>query len=85
MDVYHGIELDIRDDGVLLYSVDTGSSWQISRLILRLDGPALITDQSSAPGEERTIYAFEPDGQLRLDHADSRTWYERGPKRAPVG
>ena len=83
LDVHHGVELDIRANGTLLYSVDTGPSWQIGRLVWRVEGTDLITDQPSAPREHRSRFAFEVDGLLRLDDPDSRTWYERGPKRAP--
>jgi hypothetical protein len=83
LDVHHGIELDFRDDGVLLYSVNTGSTWQIAQLTWRIDSGVLVTDQPSTPAESRTSFLLAPDGVLMLQDADSRSWYERGPKRAP--
>jgi hypothetical protein len=78
-----GIEVEFRSDGRLFHSIQTGARWQLSRLVYRIEGDTIISDQLSAPEERSTRFTLEPDGRLRLDGPDSTTWYRRGPKRAP--
>jgi hypothetical protein len=51
--------IEFRADGSLLYSIDTGHSVQIMRMTWRTEGRQLVTDQPSAPREERTRYKVE--------------------------
>jgi hypothetical protein len=37
------------------------------RLVYRVDGDELITDQPSAPGEHRTKFSFDDGGRLILE------------------
>ena len=46
-------ELDIGDDGRLLYSIRDGDKWQIMRLTYRIEGDTIVSNQPSAPREER--------------------------------
>lgn len=78
-------EADFRADGRLFYSVLSGDRWQIMRLVYRIDGDAVVTDQPSAPREERTRFALEPDGTLILEFGGERSRFRRGPKVAPEG
>ncbi len=61
-----GVELEFKPSGELIYATDTGDRWQIMRLTYRVQNDVLITDQPSAPREERTHFRFEADGTLVL-------------------
>jgi hypothetical protein len=78
-------EADFRADGRLLYSVLSGERWQIMKLTYRVEGDVLITNQQSAPREERTRFYFESDGTLVLAFGGQRSWFRRANKRAPEG
>lgn len=78
------VELQFKDDGQLRYCVLVNDKWQIVKLAYRVDGNTLVTDQPSAPSEERTRFSFQADGALVLDYEGERTTYHRGECRAPV-
>ena len=77
-------EADFRADGRLQYSVLSGGQWQIMRLVYRIEGNVIVTDQPSSPHEERTGFALQPDGTLILDFGGQRSRFKRGPKVAPA-
>lgn len=52
-------EADFRADGQLVYSVLSGDRWQIMKLLYKVDGDTIVTDQPSSPQKERTRFAFE--------------------------
>jgi hypothetical protein len=76
-------EADFREDGQLIYSVLSGTRWEIKRLVYEVDGDVLVIDRASFPRKERTRFAFGPDGTLMLELSGQRSWYKRGPKVAP--
>jgi hypothetical protein len=45
-------EADFRADGQLLYSVLSGTRWQVMKLVYGVDGDVLVTDQAATQGEE---------------------------------
>ena len=77
-------EADFRDDGRLYYSVLSGDRWQVMKLRYRVDGGLLVTDQPSDPREERTRFSMDADGSLILGFGGQRSWFKKGPKRAPA-
>jgi hypothetical protein len=77
-------EADFREDGRLYYSVLSGDRWQIMKLRYRVDGGLLVTDQPSHPREERTRFSMDADGSLILEFEGQRSWFKKGPKRAPA-
>jgi hypothetical protein len=79
-----GVEMEFRPDGELQYRIDAGDRWQIMRLTYRVEGDVIVTDQPSAPREERTRFTLLDDGSLLLKLRGSRTWYRRGERRAPA-
>ncbi len=83
-DTGEGVELEFKPSGELIYATDTGDRWQIMRLTYRIQDDVLITDQPSAPREERTHFRLEGDGTLLLDYDGAKCWYRRGEKRAPA-
>ncbi|HEV7786010.1 MAG TPA: hypothetical protein VGQ28_11780 [Thermoanaerobaculia bacterium] len=76
-------EMDFRADGHLYYSVDAGDRWQIIKLVWRVEGAMIVSDQPSASRQERTPFAFDEAGLLVLEFRGHRSRFRRGPKRAP--
>jgi hypothetical protein len=69
------VEMEFYPNGQLTYAIAEGENWQLSLLTYKIVGDLIITNQPSAPSEERTKFAFEPDGKLRLESDGSRTWF----------
>jgi hypothetical protein len=84
LDAGENVDMAFRPDGTLQYSIDAGEKWQIIRLTYHVAQGQLVTDQPSAPREERTPYAFDADGLLILGPPGERSWYRRGLARAPA-
>jgi hypothetical protein len=78
------VEMEFKADGQLIYAIDAGAKWQIMRLTFRIDGSTLVTNQPSAPKEERTAFAFDGKDQLVLDYGGAKASFTRGSKRAPA-
>ncbi len=76
-------EADFRDDGRLYYSVLSRGRWQIMKLRYRVEGDFIVTEQPSAPRQERTRFSVESDGTLHLELGDKRNRFHRGDKLAP--
>ena|SRR3989442_15505820 len=51
--------LEFRPDGRVAYVVNSDGKQQTILLTWRIDGEELVTDQPSAPNEERTRFRFE--------------------------
>jgi hypothetical protein len=78
------VEIEFTPAGELIYSINAGDDWRITRLKFRLDGSALVTHQPSKPQEERTDFAFDKSGRLILDYGGLKATFIRGMKRAPA-
>jgi len=78
------VEIQFLDGAELRYCVLANDKWQIMKLTWRVDGTSLVTNQPSAPREERTCFAFDSDGALVLEFAGERSTYHRGEPRASV-
>ena len=61
------VGLEFLPDGRLAYVVLSGDRAQTVRMTYRLDANYLITDQASAPHEERTRFRFEGPDRLVLE------------------
>ena len=82
IDALDEVEMEFFPNGQLTYAVAEGKKWQLSLLTYKVSGSVIITNQPSAPAEERTKFSFEPDGTLRLESNGSRTWFARVASRA---
>ncbi len=80
---YEPAETDFREDGTLYYSVLAGTRWQIMKLTYRVGGDTIITNQPSAPREERTRFALAQDGTLTLESGGVQGLFRRGERQAP--
>jgi hypothetical protein len=76
--------MEFRSDGTLLYCVEADSKWQIMRLVFRVEGNFIVTDQPSQPSEERTGFTLSDTGALVLDYSGLKAEFSRGSKRCPA-
>ena len=63
---YGDVSLDFLPNGGLTYTVHGEETRQIMLLTYRVEGDVLITDQPSAPKEERTRFEITSSGKLVL-------------------
>jgi hypothetical protein len=77
-------ELEIHPDGRMTYAIREGDAWQVMKLTYRVEGHVIVSNQPSAPREDRTNYSLEPDGSLVLDLRGERSIYRRGERRVPI-
>src|SRR3954468_13099431 len=76
-------EAEFLEDGRLNYSVLSEDRWQIMKLRYRIEGDVIVTNQPSAPREERSRFTLESDGTLTLELGGEQSRFRRGPKVAP--
>lgn len=87
---YGDVSLQFTDTGTLVYTVHLPTKQQILKLVYRVEGEWLVTDQPSAPHEEWTQFSFTPDGRLAVLNGPSAppTYYVRcgdSPTLPPAG
>src|SRR5689334_7510775 len=58
-------------DGTLTYTVRLATKKQVMLLTYRIEGDVLVTNQASAPREDRARVSFDADGNLQI-HSDDR-------------
>lgn len=71
------VTLEFSEDGSLTYTIHAEVAEQRMFLRFRVEGDVIITDQPSAPREEKTKYEIAPDGKLVLTHQGEATAYRR--------
>jgi hypothetical protein len=76
-------EVEFRSDGKMAYFILEDGKWQIFLLTYYLEGNVIVSNQPSAPREERTEFLIDDAGILSLIYGKSITRYRRGPRRAP--
>jgi hypothetical protein len=74
---FEQVSMEFHPDGTLQYSVELADRTQIMNLTYSVSGDLIISNQTSAPGEERTRFTFGADGRLELNHEGTRSWFER--------
>lgn len=74
---FEHVTMEFGADGSLQYSIELADRTQVMNLTYSVSGDVIISNQPSAPGEERTRFALESDGRLQLDHGGTRSWFER--------
>jgi hypothetical protein len=82
MELDEGVELQFSPDGSLKYVIKQAGSRQVMNLTYEVQGSEIISNQPSAPAENRTKYAFSDDGQLVLELHGARSWCRRIPQDA---
>lgn len=76
MDVGSGVEMEFRADGTLDYVILGAGKKQIMKLRYRVDGNHIVTNQPSAPREERSRFWFVED-DLVLEYGGDQSRYKR--------
>jgi hypothetical protein len=71
-DEFGNVSLTFKPDGSLTYTIHAESTDQKMFLTWQVVDGVLITNQPSAPREERTTYSIDADGKLTL-------WYQGRP------
>jgi hypothetical protein len=74
---YDQVSLDFSPNGTLVYAIRTGGKREYIFLTWRIEGDVLVTDQPSAPKQERTRFNVDPDGKLSLVYVDRRSVFVR--------
>lgn len=74
---YGDVTLKFGKDQSLLYIVHESDRDQTARLAFHLEPGFIVTDQPSAPHQERTAYEFTEDGKLILTLGQERSRYIR--------
>ena len=74
---YGDVSQTFHEDGRLVYVIHSPEKDQVMRLVYRVVGDELITDQPSAPGEHRTRFSFDDRGRLILDDDGERSRFVR--------
>jgi hypothetical protein len=77
-------ELEIQADGRMVYALLEGNKWHLMKLTYRLEGGFIVSNQASAPREERTRYSLQADGSLLLDFNGELSVFRRGLRRVPL-
>src|ERR1043166_8364576 len=67
---------EFKAGGELLYTVRDSNGTSVMRLVYRVDGKALVTDQPSSPREERTNFRVVGD-LLELQYDGGSATFER--------
>ena len=70
------IFITFEADGRLRYAVE-GETMQLILLTWRIEGDVLVTDQPSAPRQERTRFRFLSPSRLILERLGESYRYER--------
>ncbi len=74
---YGNTRLEFREDGTLLYTIVGSQKDEIAVLRFRVEGNVLVTDQPSAPREERTQFDIGADDRLFLNDDQGGAHYLR--------
>ena len=76
------VSLVFENDGKLTYIIHGEKKDEVIALTYRVEGGVVITDQPSAPREERTAFTLTPDGNLVLEFGGIRSHYIRDKRAA---
>jgi hypothetical protein len=81
LDSYGRTTLEFGADGSLVYTVYEPDRDQVILLTFRIEEPGFIlTDQPSAPRQEKTAYEITQDGKLVLAFGGEKSRYVRDTK-----
>ena len=74
---YGEVTQAFHEDGRLTYIIHSPGKDEVMRLVYKVDGDKLVTDQPSAPAEHRTKFSFDDRGRLILEDAGERSRFVR--------
>lgn len=71
------VSMQFQEDGKLNYWIQKGDEKQYMFLDYRVEGDELISNQASAPKEEKTKFEMMEDGKLILDYSGTKAVFVR--------
>ena len=71
------VTIEFQRDGSMIYTIHEPDKDQKMFLRYRVENGTIISDQGSAPREERTAYWLEGDHQLVLSYEGERSVFRR--------
>lgn len=74
---YGQVTQTFYEDGRLTYVIHSPEKDQVVRLVYKVEGDDLVTDQPSAPAEHRTKFGFDERGRLILEDEGERSRFVR--------
>lgn len=74
---YGNVTLIFEPAGLLTYVIHEQKRDEVIRMTYRIEGDFLVTDQPSAPAEEKTLFAFDELGRLVLTFEGTVSRYIR--------
>ena len=77
LDFAPGVRMDFRAGGRLLYDFDVGDRRETVRLLYRVEGGVLHTDNPVTTHEVLTNFEIGAGDVLILDFAGARAWFVR--------
>ena len=84
LDLGDHARLEFREGNDLRCTFEEGGGVREIQLAYWLEGNTLVTDQASAPREQRLKLHLESPTMLRLDYGGALAWFERTDCGAPV-
>ena len=69
--------MEFESDGSLTYTIHTASSDQVIFLRYTIEGDVIVSDQPSAPREERTAYRIMADDRLVMVYDGEESIFTR--------
>jgi len=76
-DVGEGVRMRFTPDGALDFAFLGPEKDQIVRMVFKVRGRRIITDQPSHPRIEESEYSIEPNGLLSLYRSDATWWFRK--------
>jgi hypothetical protein len=80
IDAGDGCQVELAPDGNMTYIIREGDRLQIMKLVFRVEGDELVTNQPSTPREERTQFRIEGN-ELVLRYASDESRFRRDAER----
>ena len=77
IDVGECVEMEFELTGRLIYGILEDGRWQVMLLTYRIEGDILVSNQPSAPREERARFAISETGELVLGWHGQATTFRR--------
>ena len=71
------VEVEFKPEGELVYATLENGKWGIMLLTYRVEGSEIVSNQPSAPSEERTAFHLSGTNELMLSFGGEQSAYTR--------
>jgi hypothetical protein len=76
-DLGERVEVEFKPQGELVYATLENGKWSIMLLTYRVEGSEIVSNQPSAPNEERTEFHLSGTNELMLSFGGEQSSYTR--------